>query len=195
MAIAYISPVPYIILIVVCLAIVSVCFFKFPSFRIIRRKRNLLIYSVLAFIFGLIAFQAYDVSLGPALVSFSIDNGGNQFYSGQVNQLNISCSSHGIREANFYLVLKSINGSLIVDSEQNYIQLNSIEIKIPFTLKAWETETKPVKLINDKNVSSFEFYAYIDGRVTVTSSTAKVQGLWNWTTNSFELQFLPGPVA
>jgi hypothetical protein len=63
------------------------------------------------------------------------------------------------------------------------------------SLKAWQTETKPVQVINDKNVSSFELYSYIDGQVTVTSSMAEVQGSWDWATNSYTLQFIPGPVT
>jgi hypothetical protein len=149
----------------------------------------------LALIFELIAFQAYDVSLGPALVSYNIDVGGNLFYAGQVNQFTVSCSSHGLRETSFYLVLKCINASLIVDGEQKYIQLNSSTIKIPFTLQSWETETKPVQFIIDENATAFEFYSYIDGQVIVTSSIAEVQGHWDWATNSYTLQFMPGPVA
>jgi hypothetical protein len=193
-SIAYVSPVPYAILLIVSLVIITVCFLKLPSLRAFHKRRNLLIYVISALILSLIAYEACDSSLGPTVVSYNLETETNQFYGGQVNQFNISCTNLGIRETNFYLVVKSINASFIVGEQLNYVQINSTAIKILFKLNAFNvhtTNTKSVIFTIDANATGFGFY--FDCPVLATSSTTEALGLWNTTTNIYSLSVINGP--
>jgi len=193
MSVAYPSPIPYIILLIICLIVLSAHIAAFRSLRSIRRRRNILIYSVCALCFGLIAYQAYNVTIPPTVVSSYIADEGKQFFAGQTNELSISCLNHGPTRSTFNLVLTCINASLIVDSKQNYIQVNSTTIKIPLNLQGWENVTKIVYFKPNENVSAFEFNPFIQGRV-YTYWNEEAVGVWNSTANSYILTIIPGPV-
>jgi hypothetical protein len=196
-SIAFPSPFPYIALAVVCIIVSIILFLKIPSLREIRKKRNLIVYAAFILILGLTVYQAYDLSLGPTVISYNLAKNEKEFYAGQVNKLNISCESLCMRETSFYLVLKSVNATLVVENQQNYIQLNSTAIKMPFTLSSvHETQSKVLSFIIDKNVANFEFYPNIERLKDfpiVTGSTRQVQCAWNSTTNSYIVDIIPGP--
>ena len=196
-SIAVPSLFPYITLAVVCIIVSILLFLKVPSLRKIRQKRNLIVYAALVLILGLTVYQAYDISLGPKVISYNVAKSEKEFYAGQVNKLNISCESLCMRETSFYLVLKSVNSSLVVENQQNYIQLNSTAIKIPFTLSSLhEIQSKVVFFTIDKNVANFEFYPNVERLKDfpiVTGSTSQVQCAWNSTTSSYIVDIIPGP--
>jgi hypothetical protein len=191
------SPFPYIAFTLACIIVSIFLFLKVPSLRKIRKKRNLIVYAALVLILGLTVYQAYDISLGPKVISYNVAKSEKEFYAGQVNKLNISCESLCMRETSFYLVLKSVNSSLVVENQQNYVQLNSTVIKIPFTLSfVHEIQSKVVFFTIDKNVVNFEFYPHIEQLKDfpiVTGSTNQVQCAWNNTTNSYIVDIIPGP--
>jgi len=171
-----------------------VCFAKFSSLRIYRKRRNLLFYSILFFVFSLLAYQSYDLFLGPTCITFSLDNGDKKFYAEQVNTFSVSSRNVGMRAASFTLILKSVNVSFTSYTQQVYLYgSNNTTIRIPFTFSQGGSDTKLVQFVVDRNVKTFEVYPYIEGDVVVTSSTIKAQSLWSDATNSFTLKIVPGP--
>ncbi len=197
MSIANLYFVPYVILFIALTVIVLICFLKFPSLRKYRKKRNITAYFVLAIIFSLLAYETYDVSLGPAVISYQIGSD-KQIYAEQVNQLVVSCESLSMRETSFYLVLESTNASLIADS-QDGIQINSSSIKIPFTLNSLQKEVnKTVSFRIYANVTRCEFYPSIeqlDQKPIVTDSTIRAECVFNNETNTYLLNAILGPSA
>jgi hypothetical protein len=153
-----------------------------------------LIYSVLILILSLTAYQAYDLFLGPAWVSYSIDNGGKQFYPGRVNTFGVVSSNMGTRTASFILIIKSVNASFTVGSQQYFGQVNSTEIKIPFSFGQGGRDTKTVQFTIDENVTAFAFYTSAEGHVFVTSYTMQANGMWNSKTNSYTLTLCLDPL-
>ena len=134
---------PYIMLLVVCLIVVIVAFWKYPLMRVYRRKRNLLVYAVMILVMSLIAYQAYDVSLGPDyILSFGIQKTASQIYAGQENQFVVTCYSNGAKEVHFYMVIQSANATLQVGYLQDYIQLNDTAIMIPFSFHGSGEQTE-----------------------------------------------------
>ncbi|MCW3983635.1 MAG: hypothetical protein NWE96_06520 [Candidatus Bathyarchaeota archaeon] len=195
MSIANLYFVPYVILFIALTVIVLVCFLKFPSLRKYQKKRNIAVYFVLAIIFSLLAYETYDVSLGPAVISYKIASE-KQIYAGQVNQLVVSCESLSMRETSFYLVLRSTNASLIGDSPDG-IQINSNSIKIPFTLNSLQKEVnKTASFKIDANVTRCEFYSSIeqlDRKTIVTDSTIRAECVFNNRSDTYVLNTILGP--
>ena len=189
---------PYIILLAICMIVVIVAFWKYPPIRVYRRKRNLLVYAVSILILSLIAYQAYDVSLGPNYVSFGIEKTQTPIYAGQENQFGVTCYSNGVKEMHFYMVIQSANATLQVSSLQDYIQLNDTAIMIPFSFQGSGELTKPVHFTADTNVSGLAFYPSFnqpnDNQVIVTSYLTEIQCNWNPATNSFAMADSP-PLA
>jgi hypothetical protein len=194
MSIAYFSPVSFILLFVFVLAIVAICFYRFPSLRTYRNRKNLLIYPLVLLLLGSIVFLAYDTSLGTNIVTYNVDIDNNQFKAGQVNQLYVTCENLGNRDYSFYLTIKGTNASLTVDNQRDYVQVSDVEIKIPFHFNAFSIhskETKPILFTIDKNTPAFVLN--FDCSVTATGAIAEVHGLRNTTANTYSLWNIPGP--
>ena len=92
MSIANLYWLPTMVLLVILVAAVVACFVLLPSLRVYRRKRNWIIYGVIALLLGLTAFEAYDTWIGPAIVTYSFDAEENQFRAG-INQFDVTCTS------------------------------------------------------------------------------------------------------
>ncbi len=123
------------------------------------------------------AFEAYDASLGPAIVTYSFDAPEGNFHAGRTNQFNIVCTSLGQRQTSFDLIVKAINVSLFVLSEQDYIQVNSTTIKIPFALNGLrQTQSKLVQFTIDQNVTAFELLYFIDYKKGGPIGTGGISG-------------------
>jgi hypothetical protein len=186
---------PYIMLLVICLIIVIVAFWKYPPLRVYRRKHNLLVYAVLILIISLIAHQAYDVFLGPNYVSFGLEKTQTPIYAGQENQFGVTCYSNGGKEVHFYMVIQSANATLQVGGLQDYIQLNDTAIMIPFSFHGSGEQTKLVHFTADTNVSGLAFYPSFkrqnDSQVLVTSYLTEIQCNWDSATNSFAMADSP----
>ncbi len=199
MSIAYPSPFPYLILLGVCLMITLICVAIFPSLRSLRRKRTLMIYAVLVAVFSLIGYQAYDVSLGPTWVSYSLNNDDRQFYAGRVNTLSVSLFNAGHRAGSVYLIIRSANASFSVYCQQAYPQSNASMLKIPFSFVQGEKTmaTRLVQFTIDENVTTFSFHTHVEPQneqPLITTFEMEMDGIWNQNTSSFSLYTLPTPV-
>ena len=117
-----------------------------------------MIYILLILFCSSIVYRAYDVSLGPNHISFSIENSVKRVYAGVESQFSITGTSGGSRDVSFYLVLTSANATLLVEGEPGYIQMNKTAIKIPFSFNGSGKEIKPIHFTVDANVTSFELY-------------------------------------
>ena len=188
---------PYIMLLSICLIILAVVFWRYPSFRVYRRRRNLAIYAALALFFSLIAYQAYNVSLGPTFISFGIEKTQTPIYSGQQNHFSVTCYSSGAKEANFYMTFKSANATLQANGEQGYIQVNSTAIKIPFAFHGNGEQTKPVFFTANSNVTSLAFFPTFErqeGDFIIVAYLSEIQCNWDPSTSSFVMADSP-PIA
>jgi len=176
------------------LVVVAVCFYKFPSLRSIRKPRNLLVYLVMLLLLGSVAYQVYDAFLGVSVVTYDVSFAGNEFVVGQVFEFEVFCENLGIRETCFYLTLTSTNASLLVGSQQNYIQVNNTALKIPFHFAAASihaNETKPVSVSIDRSASGFQLD--FDSSIIATGGVIGVQGHWNETANGYAVTTKLGP--
>jgi len=188
-----VNAIPYIILLIVLSLVFLGVLLVFSSLRKYRRKRNLLIYLAMLLILVLIAFQAHDTALGPTHVSFGFDVSSNEFYPVEANHFNISSANSGFRTTSFYIILKSVNASFVVENQKDYIQVNRTMVKIPFTFQELgrASESKPVFFIIDENVTSFLFKADIETKGSSTLLVGAVFWMnctWNSTNNSYTIE-------
>lgn len=195
MSIASLYFLPSIVLLIVLLITVPICFLKFSSLRKCRRKRTLLVYTVLALMLSLLAYGTYDQFVGPAIVSYSLE--GEPFFANRVNSIEVSVENLSMRETNFYLVVKATNASLIADGQES-IQINRTAVKIPFTLQGMnEKVIKSVSFRMDENVTGCIFYPTIEQtnyRPIVTGSTLQLESVQN-NQGRFTLNAIPGPIV
>jgi hypothetical protein len=155
----------------------------------------LLVHAVLALTFSLIAYQAYNVTLGPNYISFGIEETQSPIYAGQQNQFSVTCSSDGANEVDFYMVFRCANASLQVEGQQGYVQVNSTAIKIPFSFQGSGEQTQPVYFTADANVSSLSFYPSVerqkDSPMLVTAWLTEIQCTFDPATNSYAMADSP----
>lgn len=189
MSIANLYFVPCIFLITLVSIIILLCFVKFKSLRNIRRRRNWVIYACLI-ILGLLFYQVYYASLGPNEVGFTIQKTQTPIYAGQENQFSVTCTSSGVKQADFYMVIRSLNATLRI-SDQSYVQVNNTAIKIPLSFHGSGTQTKYVYFTADANVSSLSFYPSIerlnDSPIRVWVHLSEIQCSYDPVTHSFAM--------
>jgi len=187
--------IPYVIHLFVALIIVTICFLKFKSLRKFRRKRNILLYVILALTLSAFAYKTYDEFLGPTIVTFSLAS--EPFFANRVNPIEVTVENLGMRQKSFFLVLKSINATLTANSP-DIIQLNNTSIKIPFNLHSVHEEmTKTVHFQMDDNVTGCSFYPSIERTnhsPIVTGGTYRAESVWNSRTGRYTLNLIMGPV-
>lgn len=182
---------PYTIaLSVVILAFVALLIFL-PSMRKYRRKRNIIVYAVALLIIALLIFQINEsFNSTRALVSYSFD-ADLKYYYGTANQFAIICSNFGDKSASFYINCSVVNASLQAN-HQDYIQVDSSTVKIPFFLEEGglplSEDKKYVSFSIDENATGFEFSLWPDelsSSVIVASGTYDIYYTWNTTENCF----------
>lgn len=184
---------PYAIALTAFSLIVLTLLFKIPSLRQYRKKRNLFIYVAIALVAVLLVFQAHEVAIGPTHISYMFDCGGGEFFSGRANQFNVTCSNSGFRTANFYIVLQSVNASFTAQNPQDYLQVNSTTLKIPFSFQELTkaTESKPVFFEIDQNATGFSFSACVEAQsgssLIVITCMPTLAGCWNSTGNCYTI--------
>jgi hypothetical protein len=195
MSMASLYFLPSVVLLIVLLITVPLCFLRFLSLRKYRRKRNLLVYIILVLMLSLLAFEAYDQFVGPAMVSITL--AGEPFFANRVNPIEVTVENLAGRETSFYLVLNSANATLTADSLE-IIQLNSTAVKIPFNLHSLhEDVTKTVHFQMDNNVTGCIFYQSIERSnhgTIVTGGTDRAESVWNNRTGRYTLNPIPGAV-
>lgn len=179
------------------LFITALCFIKFRSLRNYRKKWNWLLYVALALIISLATYEAYNFSIGPAIISYQTAANENHFYNDRTNQLTITCQNLGNRATSFNLIVRAVNASLTVDSQQGYVQINSTAVKIPFTLQTQkETQNRPIKFTIDQNVATFNFYFSLEPQKSnplETNSYSQLHCQWNSFNNRYEATHIYAP--
>jgi hypothetical protein len=131
------------------------------------------------------------MSLGPNYVSFSIEKAQKPILPGQQSQFSITCDSSGVKQVDFYMVIRCDNASLQADRAQGYIQANATAIKIPFSFHGSGALTKPVYFTPDTNVTSISFYPSVE-RINNSPMAfwvyiSEIQCAYNPQTNSFTM--------
>jgi hypothetical protein len=199
MSIANVYWLPTTVLLVVLIVAVLACFLAFSSLRVYRRRRNWIIYAFIVVLIGVTAFEAYDTSIGPAIITYSIHTTENQFSAVTTNRFEIECTNLGNRRTSFNLVAKFNNASLAAQSEKDYSQINSTTIKIPFALETLkQTQTKSLQFMIAQDVMAFEFSLYMDynkDSPIVTGGTVGAQCVFSNDTNRYTINLVQGPVV
>jgi len=194
---------PYIVVFVAVLIVVLVLLVKFPSLRKYRRKRNILIYLVVALTLVLLVYQI-DFVTRVAVVDYSIDARGLRFYPGEVNEISVYCSNSGDRACSFYLVLSSVNASFPAQTQQTYLQINNTMVKVPFLLhERWSSmsaDSKPVFFTIDENVTGFSFSLSLEANsynpvVVYSAPFSRIWCVWNATESCYKLKYGSGFTA
>ncbi len=195
LSIAHPSPIPYIAALILLTILLIILVAKVPTLRNLRKKQTLLTYVAAALVFGLLTFQAYDAALGATVFTSSIDPSDSGYKTGTLNHFNISVTNLGHRAATFYLTLNSVNASLQVQNQPDYIQVNSTTLKIPFSIPGAfrYQESKSVFFTIDENVTSFSINDN-DYSITRVAWTTQMKCRWNSTDNSYSIiGFSEGP--
>lgn len=178
---------PYFIsILIVCLAFVILIILS-ASFRRYRRRRNILAYAIFFAIVVLLASQV-NTSWNPAIVDFGLStDGSTRAYIGKTNEILLYGQSHGYQSADFYIVLKAENATLLIPNEKSYIQIDNNTVKAFFSLtKAHElgdNGTKLVYYIIDKDVTAFSFSTFLESNkeIFVTSPINSITYVWSST--------------
>jgi hypothetical protein len=186
---------PYVVALVTVLIVVFVLLLKFPSLRKYRRKRNILIYTVVALTLVLLVYQT-DFVTRVAIVTYSIDTGVGRFYLGRINEINVYCSNSGYRACSFDIIVNSVNASFSPQNPETYLNINNTVTKVPFMLQErWSSmnkNSKPVFFTIDENATGFSFRISLEAHafnsIQVYSSPAyAIAYVWNATENCYKL--------
>jgi hypothetical protein len=180
--------IPYILAIVVVFAIILSLLAKYRSLRNYARKRNIAVYCAFILVLGLLMFQADSVSR-RALVGYGLSNSYDKAYRGQTNQVVWSCSNHGGRQADFYLVVNSVNASFISQNKNDYVLASSTTVKVPFSISSGGSESRPVFFTVEDGATGFSFSTIVEnkgyGGFDVNTAMTEVTFVWNSTENCY----------
>lgn len=185
---------PYIIALLVCVAVFSGVILKFKSIRSFRNKCSLIVYAVVALVGVLLVFLAYDAGLGPTHISYDFAFASNNFSPEELNQFNVTSSNRGIRPASYNLVLHSINASFSEENSPTYCKVDNSTIKIPFTFSEAKQASlsKPVLFTINSDVSGFLVDVSLESggysNVLVITCTSSMLCSYNSTLNSYTIE-------
>jgi hypothetical protein len=190
---------PYIVVLLAVFVVSVVLFIVFPTLRIYRKRRNILIYAAIAVVLVSLVAQIDNVSR-RAIIDYAV-GGPTKFYSGTLNQLTLSSGNHGNRDARFTLVISSVNASFQIQPQQNSIQTDNKTAKVQFYLQeSWfpkSSDNKPLFFTIDDNVTGFSFSVSFDshGSVDVASGVTSLSYVWNGTENCYNAGVFGGFVV
>jgi hypothetical protein len=184
---------PFVVALVGVIIAVGALLIIFPSMRNYRRTRNIWFYVVALLIIALLVFL---VSEAPNLSKRAMVNygyaGDQKYYQRADNQFVIACNNFGDKAASFYIICSGFNASLQVKTQQDYVQVNSTTVKIPFSLQEsglpLSEDRKTVFFSVDENAARFEFTFWLEAlssSVVVVSGDYHVSYTWNVTENCF----------
>jgi small basic protein len=187
---------PYIVALLVCIAVFSGLFLRVKPLRSFRKKRCLVVYAVMVLVAGLLVFLAYDAGLGPTYIGYNFAFGTETFQPEAVNQFNITLTNSGLRASSYYAVLTSINATFSSENPQDYIWINETAIKIPLSYENPKPNTvtisKPVFFKINHDATSFSvdinFEALNYSKILVTTFTNPISGSYNTTLNSYTIE-------
>lgn len=194
------SPVPYILLFLIVSIIALILFATVPSLRKYRRKRNILVYLLLALALAVTLFQAYEVprrTVYDYYINNRISNFPN-YYPGRVNQFNLTCQYLESNPVSFYMVVNSVNVSFPSQPQVNVsFPINGTAMKVLFTVAAGtspgDEDTKPILFRINENVTGFSFTVYPDIVSETLFPAERTYGMdyaWNGIENYYELSQL-----
>ena len=193
------SPPPYIILFLLIAITAIVLLGKFPSLRKYRRKRNIILYSVLTVALVFTLFLAYETP-GQTVLEYYL-NDYSKFpdcYPEVINQFNLTCRSIGVRANSFYMIITSVNASFPSQPQESHVTVSDTEIKVLFTLgesgSSNEKDTKWVLFSINENVTGFFIKVKPETRNDLigAGSLDAMQYVWNGTENCYKLDFVLG---
>jgi hypothetical protein len=189
------TPVPFIALFLVIVVVAAACFFKFPSLRVIRKKRNWVAYLIVPLLLGLVVYEAYDTSLGTPTIVSTVDLGNQHFPAGQVGTFSVTCENFCSRELTYNMTVTGINASLSTGNQQEYIQINNTTVGIPFHFNANNLHEKATKTVFfTPNSNGDDIQVWLDYPLISTGSNIHIiQGTWNAATNTYTMEAVYGP--
>jgi hypothetical protein len=192
--------IPYFIGIIVIIIVFIVLLLAFPSLRMYRKKRNLLVYCIFALLIVLLFSQIND-AYKQAIVNFGLDNNGStRAYFGENNTISLYCQNMGNKAVDFYVILKAQNASFPTPSGQDYVQMNNKTVKVLFFLSESglprDSDKKPVLFIIDENVTGFLFSTSLESKeyqkpLYISTANSEIF-VWNSTENCFMLNSTSG---
>jgi hypothetical protein len=170
------------------------CLIKFRSLRNFRKKQNLLVYSVVLLLLGLIAYQTNDLSLGSPLVTNRVSLTNNKFQAEKISQLTVTCENLCNRELTCNLTVTAVNVSLTMANQENYVQVDNSTIDIPlhFNIGSIHNEqTKTVLFTIKKDSANFQIT--LDSPIMTTGGQCRVEGSWDANTSSYMVWVVQAP--
>jgi membrane-bound acyltransferase YfiQ involved in biofilm formation len=184
---------PYVIALLGFVIVFVALLVVFPSMRKYRRKRNMLVYVVVLLIIVLLVFQ---INEAPNLSKRAMVNygyaGDLKYYKKADNQFVIACDNFGDKPAKFYINCTAFNASLQVKTEQDYVQVSSTVVKVPFLLQErglpLSEDRKQVFFSVDENATEFEFTFWLEelsSPLIPGYGDYAVRYTWNSTENCF----------
>lgn len=188
------SPSPYIILFIIVALTAIVLLAKLPSLRKYKRKRNIIIYTILTLALVFTLFQAYRTSQTNLLEYYFNDRSKfPDYYPETTNQFNLTCDNDGDTANSFYMIINSVNASFPTQPHETYITVSDTAIKVLFTLEENgspnEKQTKLVLFNINENVTGFSFRAHPENMndFTFAGGLYAMKYVWNGTENCYKL--------
>jgi hypothetical protein len=185
---------PYFISIIIVCIVFGILLAVSSSFRKYRRRKNILAYCIFFLVVVMLAFQI-GTYWNPAFVDFGLKiDGSTRAYLGKTNEILLYGQSLRYKAADFYVVLRAENASLLIPNEQDYVQLDNRTVKVFFSLtelhKSGDNGTKPVYYTIDKDSATFRFSTSLESKQEIhyTSIRNRIEFAWNIT----EQCYLPG---
>jgi hypothetical protein len=163
------------------------------SFRNYRRRRNIVIYCVIALVAVVLVAQIDNVSR-RALIGYWV-KGENTVYSDAVSQLTVSSGNEGNRDVHFTLVIRSVNATFLSPQMiDGYTQLDNTTVTVPFLLYAGgsphNSDSKLVSFKVDAGAASFSFSVSFESKdaayLGVGSGVTSLWYDWNATENCYK---------
>jgi amino acid transporter len=192
-------PLPYIILFLLIVITAMVLLAKFPSLRKYRRKRNIIIYSILTVALVFTLFLAYESPRKTILEYYLNDyHKFPDYCPATINQFNLTCHNRGDKANSFYMIINSVNTSFPTQPQEIYVSVNDTTIKVLFTLgesgSSNEKDTKRVLFNINENVTGFSIKVKPETRNDLigAGSLHAMQYVWNGTENCYKLDFVLG---
>jgi hypothetical protein len=185
---------PFLFLFVIISVVAVACLIKFPSLRNYRKKQNVIVYSIVILLLGLIAFQVYDWSLGSPIITNRVSLTNNKFQAGQMIALSITSENLCNRELTFDLTVSCVNASLSPGDLGRFIQVDNSTVKIPFHFNAGSVnDQKAETILFTINKDSPSFRINFDSPITTTGGQCTVEGSWDATTSSYSVWAVQAP--
>jgi hypothetical protein len=194
MSITPVPTFPFLILFAAISIAAMACLIKFRSLRNFRKKRNIAVYAIVLLLLGLIGYQVYDWSLGSPLITNRVSLTNNKFQAEKIIELSMTSQNLCNRELTFNLTVSGVNASLTMGNQEDYVQVDSSTIKIPFHFNRGSIDSDQIKTVLftiNKDCTGFKID--LSSPVTTTGGQCRVEGSWDATTSSYTVWTVQAP--